>query len=110
MLPLSGLPDENQSPRVLQKAKLDHMEGRFFPERYHRQGTPLATEWISQYVKKLSYSGKAHKPQYEERRYAEWWKARLGGKRLSRITPSDVIEAKEELMSKGYAPKPSNIT
>ncbi|MCB9774687.1 MAG: site-specific integrase [Nitrospiraceae bacterium] len=86
-----------------EKCKREQREGQFFPERYHQQGTPLATDWIDQYVGKLSVSGKSAKTQYEERRYGEWWKTRLAGKQLSHITPSDLDEAKEKLVGKGYA-------
>ncbi|MEC4680774.1 MAG: tyrosine-type recombinase/integrase [Nitrospirota bacterium] len=85
------------------KAKTEQQEGRFFPERYHQQGTPLAIEWIDAYVTKLKTSGKSAKTQYEERRYGEWWKARLAGKRLSQVTSSDLDNAKDNLMGKGYA-------
>lgn len=88
-----------------EKAKNEQRDGQFFPERYHQQGTPLAIEWLDQYVTKLAVSGKSAKTQYEERRYGEWWKSRLAGKRLTQITSSDLDEAKEELTAKGHVPE-----
>jgi site-specific recombinase XerD len=98
-----GFPTKTKAREFYEKAKTEQKEGRFFPERYAQHASPLATDWIDQYVKKLMFSEKAPKTQYEERRYAKWWKARLAGKRLTHITPSVVIEAKEALMCKGYS-------
>lgn len=44
------------------KGKTEQHEGRFFPERYHQQGTPLAVTWIDQYVENLAVSGKSQNP------------------------------------------------
>ncbi|GJL57825.1 MAG: integrase [Nitrospirales bacterium] len=85
-----------------EKAKLEQKEGRFFPERYLQNGCPLATEWIQDYMDTLEHSGKSKKTQYEEKRYGEWWKTRLAGKRLSHITPADLDSVKRELTEKGH--------
>ncbi len=96
-------PTKTMAREFYEKCKREQREGQFFPERYHQQGTPLATDWIDQYVGKLAVSGKSTKTQYEERRYGEWWKTRLAGKQLSHITPADLDEAKEELVGEEYA-------
>ncbi len=98
-----GFPTKTKAREFYEKAKTEQKEGRFFPERYNHHTSPLALDWIDQYVKKLTFSGKTSKTQYEERRYAEWWKSRLAGKRLNHLTPSVVMEAKEDLVSQGYA-------
>lgn len=67
-----------------------------------KNGSPLAAEWIQDYMDTLEHSGKSEKTQYEEKRYGEWWKTRLAGKRLSHITPSDLDSVKRELTEKGY--------
>lgn len=85
-----------------EKAKLEQKEGRFFPERYLQNGSPLAKDWIQDYMDSLEHSGKSEKTQYEEQRYGEWWKTRMDGKRLSHITPSDLDSVKRELIEKGY--------
>ena len=100
-----SFPTKTKAREFYDKAKTEQQEGRFFPERYHQQGTPLAVDWIAQYVDKLTVSGKSTKTQYEEKRYGEWWKKRLIGKRLSHITVSDLEGAKEALRAQGYAPE-----
>lgn len=100
-----SFPTKTKAREFYDKAKTEQQEGRFFPERYHQQGTPLAVDWIAQYVDKLTVSGKSAKTQYEEKRYGEWWKKRLIGKRLSHITVSDLEGAKEALRAQGYAPE-----
>ncbi len=88
-----------------EKAKLEQKEGRFFPERYHQNGVPLAKECIQKYLDTLDNSGKTKRTQQEERRYGKWWQTRLTGKRLSHITPADLDNVKRELVGKGYAPE-----
>ncbi|MCA9470257.1 MAG: site-specific integrase [Nitrospira sp.] len=100
-----AFPTKTKAREFYEKAKVEQQEGRFFPERYQQQGTPLVTEWIDQYVGKLAFSEKSAKTQYEEKRYGEWWKKRLLGKRLSHITPADLDDAKEDLVAKKYAPE-----
>jgi len=88
-----------------EKCKREQREGQFFPERYHQDGYPLVVEWIDDYLTTLPGSGKTLKTQREERRYAGWWKTRLAGKRLHRLTPEDVEAGKRNLVENGYAPE-----
>ena len=66
-----AFPTKTKAREFYEKAKVEQQEGRFFPERYQQQGTPLVTEWIDQYVGKLAFSEKSAKTQYEEKRYGE---------------------------------------
>ena len=88
-----------------EKCKREQREGQFFSERYHQDGYPLVVEWIVHYLTTLPGSGKTLKTQREERRYAGWWKTRLAGKRLHRLTPEDVEAGKRNLVENGYAPE-----
>jgi site-specific recombinase XerD len=86
-----------------EKCKREQREGQFFPERYHQDGYPLVVEWIDHYLTTLPGSGKTHKTQQEEHRYATWWKKRLAGKRLHHLVPENIEANKRELVEQGYA-------
>jgi integrase len=96
-----AFPTKTKAREYYENAKTQQRDDKFFPDR--QKDHPLATDYIETYVDKLNVSGKGAKTQYEERRYAKWWKARLGGKRLKDITLTDLEDVKGELTGKGYA-------
>ncbi len=100
-----SFPNKTKAREFYEKAKLEQQEGRFFPERFHQNGFPLAKEWIQAYLDTLAHSGKCSKTIQEEMRYGKWWKIRLAGKRLNHITASDLDSVKRELIGKIYAPE-----
>ncbi|RMH38362.1 MAG: site-specific integrase [Nitrospirae bacterium] len=87
------------------KIKTEQAEGRFFPERYNKNGTIPAEAWIDEYCDRLATSGKTRSTIRDERYYAHWWKLKLRGKRLAEITPSLLDSIKGQLRSEGKAPQ-----
>ncbi len=100
-----SFPTKTKAREFYEKAKLEQKEDRFFPERFHQCGIPLAKDWIQTYLTTLPNSGKAKKTQMEEQRYGKWWMKQLAGQRLSQIKPSDLDAVKRTLVGAKYAPE-----
>jgi len=83
-----------------EKAKQEQKQGRFFPERYQYGGYELIQETLDRYM-----AGNTKKSKREDQRHADWWKARLTGKRLNHLTPAILDQAKADLFKKGFAPQ-----
>jgi len=80
-----------------EKAKQEQKQGKFFPERYQHGGYELVETIIDAYMK-----GNLKKSRKEDQHHADWWKARLAGKRLNHITPAVIEEIQSELFRTGY--------
>ena len=80
--------DKTEARNFYNKAKLDQLQGRFFPERYQAGGKELATAVIDTYLATLPTSSKKPTTIADETYYGGWWKDRLKGKALHAITPA----------------------
>jgi len=85
-----------------QNAKTDQRRGRFFPEEYQRGGSELVKDVLDRHADTTTV-----KNTWAEKNYANWWKARLKGKRLREITPADIEDAQRDLSKAGLAPQTS---
>lgn len=83
-----------------EKAKQEQKQGRFFPERYQHGGYELIQETLDRYM-----AGNTKKSKREDQRHADWWKARLTGKRLNHLTPAILDQAKADLFKTPYTPQ-----
>ncbi len=83
-----------------EKAKRQQREQQFFPEQYQRGGYELVQETIDRYLLTI----KTKKDQRSQRYFAKWWTLRLAGKRLNHITPDDLEDARQALLTKGSDP------
>src|SRR2546426_9988545 len=71
---------KTQARDFYEKAKQEQKQGKFFPERYQHGGYALVETIIDDYMK-----GNTNKSRGEDQRHANWWKARLMGKRLNHL-------------------------
>src|SRR5678816_4341195 len=94
--------DKTEPRNFYNKAKLDQLQGRFFPERYRGGGKELATAAIDTYIATLPTSGKKPTTIADETYYGGWWKVRLKGKALHAITPAILEQAMVELTGQNY--------
>lgn len=86
--------DKTEARNFYNKAKLDQLQGRFFPERY-QGGGELIEAFIDRYLTTIENK----KDQAGERAFAQWWKAWFKGKTLRAITPPVLEEARQHLLS-----------
>lgn len=86
--------NKTQAREFYEKAKLEQLQGRFFPERYHGGGELIET-LIDRYLTTIGNK----KDQAGERAFALWWKAWFKDKRLSVITPLALDDARQYLLS-----------
>ena len=84
-----------------EKAKRQQREQQFFPEQYQRGGYELVQETIDRYLLTI----KTKKDQRSQRYFAKWWTLRLAGKRLNHITPDDLEDARQALLTSSYPPR-----
>src|SRR5688572_23629351 len=97
--------DKTEARNFYNKAKLDQLQGRFFPERYQAGGKELASKVIDTYLATLTISGKKPRTVAAEKYYGAWWKARLNGKALHAITPQTLEDAMADLSAKSCTPQ-----
>jgi integrase len=97
--------DKTEARNFYNKAKLEQLQGRFFPERYQHGGKELASAVIDTYLATLPTRGKKLTTIADEKYYGEWWKERLKGKALHAITPAILEHAMVDLSAKNYTPQ-----
>jgi len=83
-----------------EKAKMEHQEGRFFPERYHHGAHVLVEELLTRHAETTTVKSKA-----TEQHYMRWWAARLKGQRLNHVTATVIEDAQRDLLATPYAPQ-----
>ena len=86
--------DKTEARNFYNKAKLDQLQGRFFPERYQGGGELIET-LIDRYLTTVGNK----KDQAGERAFGQWWKEWFKGKRLNSISPIVLEEARQHLLS-----------
>jgi site-specific recombinase XerD len=92
--------DKTEARNFYNKAKLEQLQGRFFPERYQGGGY----DFLSSLLDRHTATSKV-KNHWAERHYAEWWKKRFPGRRINTITAASLEEAMRGLASEKLAPQ-----
>ena len=83
--------------------KLEQLEGRFFPSRYHRRGQATGAQLIE------GYMGTNNKRSMrDDRRYAKLWTTHFGHAKVGTITAVSVEAVRQSLLQKGLAPSSTN--
>jgi integrase len=89
---------KTEARHFYEKAKTEQREGRFFPERYHREKSTLLSEAMA---RMLATSRK--RSVRDDRRFAKFWDQRLPGYRLGTVTPAIIETVRSELMQRRIA-------
>ncbi|MDC8450806.1 MAG: tyrosine-type recombinase/integrase [Nitrospira sp.] len=95
-----SFPTKTKAREFYEKAKMEQVEGRFFPERYQRGGYGLIEDLITAHLAVSTVKNRAG-----EKHYGDRWKARLKGKRLNAVTPALLEEMQRDLLAEGLAPQ-----
>lgn len=92
--------DKTEARNFYNKAKLDQLQGRFFPERYQGGGYELLSETLARHM-----ANSKVKNHWSEKHYAQWWNERFPGRRINTITAASLEDAMRALAAEKLAPQ-----
>ena len=95
-----SFPSKTKAREFYEARKVEQREGRLFPDRFQQGKAEPVVRTIDQFVE--GYAGKSR---HMYALYGNWWKHRLGGKRLNEIRPLILDEAQQTLKDQGLAPQ-----
>lgn len=88
-----SFPTKTKAREFYEKAKLEQMEGRFFPERFQQGGFAKLTDVIESHL--ATFTGRSKR---DEERYKKKWKELFPEARLNALTPAALEQARAQLM------------